>query len=275
MTKAAISSLSALGLCSLLVAAVTAGCGSGGSGARTGTGGSTGSGGSGATTGSGGSTGMGGSTGSGGSASTALDCTKGVAADPSRPLLTDFSDWDAPNGKWGMIGNLRGSKFGYMGAMSGSAVTATVDTTAMNLVLAGAVVTSDYAGGGMSFDSCVNTSQYTGIQFTLGGDVSGCDLFFQVQTSEQQASTGGACVKAADGTGCYSFPKKQLTFAPGPVTVMFSDLSGGKPTDPAAIAAEIVGLQWQFQSPGNVPDGGTQAGCPAVNMTIDDVSFVK
>src|SRR6478609_3679160 len=170
MTKAAIRSLSALGLCSLLVAAVTAGCGSSSGGPRTGSGGSTGSGG--AVTGAGGS-GMGGSTGSGGSASTALDCTKGVAADPARALLTDFSDWDAPNGKWGMIGNLRGSKFGYMGAMSGSAVTATVDTTAGNLVLAGAVVASDYAGGGMSFDSCVNTSQYTGVQFTLGGDVSG------------------------------------------------------------------------------------------------------
>ena len=37
---------------------------------------------------------------------------------------------------------------------------------------------------------------------------------------------------------------------------------------------EIVGLQWQFQSPGNVPDGGTQAGCPAVNMTVDDVTLV-
>jgi hypothetical protein len=240
-------------------AVVAVNCG-GSSGARTGTGGSS-------ATGAGGTAGSGGSStgngGAGGSSTSTLSCSPGV--NPARALLTDFSDWDNTAGKWGMIGNLRGSKFPYVGTNANTSMAAAVTNGA--LVLSGNVAAGDYAGGGMSFDSCVNTTTYHGIQFTLGGTVAGCDLSFNVQTFEQQANTnGGGCDKST--SSCYSFPKKTLTFSTNPITVMFSDLSGGMPTDPAAIAAEIVGLQWQFQSP--APTSTPPPAVDAGTITTDD-----
>jgi hypothetical protein len=250
---------------SLVVLAMFAGsvvavnCG-GSSGARTGTGGSS-------ATGAGGGAGSGGSGsgGAGGSSTTGgLQCNPGL--DPARALITDFSDWDNTAGKWGMINGLRGSKFGYSGAdKTNSVVTAAVTNGA--LVLSGMVAASDYAGGGMSFDSCVNTTMYHGIQFTLGGTTAGCDLVFNVQTFEQQSSgNGGGCDTTAGS--CYSFPKANLTFGTSPITVMFADLTnqGTMPT-----ASEIVGLQWQFQSPApkTTPPPATDAG---TTTTTDDGS---
>ena len=150
-------------------------------------------------------------------------------------------------------------------------MSATVDTTNQDLVLSGSVTAGDYAGGGMSFDVCVNTSTYTGVQFTLGGSVAGCDLYFDVQTFEEKpAGPGqvGGCT-----TGCYVFPSTKLQSTTGAVTVSFTSLAGGLPA-PAAIANEIVGLQWQFQSPAPVGDGG-QLGCTGINLTITNVSFVS
>jgi hypothetical protein len=139
------------------------------------------------------------------------------------------------------------------------------------MVLSGSVLPGDYSGGGMSFDQCVNTSIYTGVQFTLGGTTAGCDLYLQIQTFEEQSTSNrGGCT-----TGCYSFPSSpKLTSTSGVVTVHFADLTGGKPTTPAAITAEIVGLQWQFQSPAPIGDGG-QPGCTGISLTITNVSFVS
>jgi hypothetical protein len=43
----------------------------------------------------------------------------------------------------------------------------------------------------------------------------------------------------------------------------------GLPATAAAMRAEIVGLQFQLQSP-----GALQPSCLGVNMTIDDLQFV-
>ena len=240
-------------------------------GGSTGSGGSTNSGGTTATTG--GTTGTGGAT--AGGATAAPTCTPGVS--PATPLITDFSATGAARwhplvggGKWGTIGALSGSIFSY--APSNSTMNATVDTTSENLVLAGTVAAGDFANGGMSFDACVNTTTYTGVQFTLGGSVAGCDLYFQVQTfDEKPAGSGqvGGCT-----TGCYVFPGTKLTSTSGVVSVPFANLSGGQLTTEPAIANEVVGLQWQFQSPAPVGDGG-QLGCTGINLTITNVSFVS
>jgi hypothetical protein len=180
-------------------------------------------------------------------------------------------------GKWGTSWNLMGSVYAFSGSMLtdggvATSIKSTVSLTAMNLGLAGTVAAADYGGGGMSFDTCVNTTTYTGVQFTLGGTTGGCDLFFQVQTFEEQGKTNhGGCDDSVSGN-CYKFPQVKLATTTGPVTVRFADLTGGMPVGAAAIAAEIVGLQWQFQSAAPVADGG-QIDCPA-NLTIDDVMFV-
>jgi hypothetical protein len=138
--------------------------------------------------------------------------------------------------------------------------------------LTGTVVAGDYAFGLLSFDRCVNTHTYTGITFTISGDAAGCDLYFLLQTFEQQGvSNKGGC---ATGGSCYVFPRKKVavTATATPTTVAFSELTDGVPTSPDAMKAEIVGLQWQFQSP-PPPDGGTQATCAGINVTLDDIGF--
>ena len=264
----------------LALAASAAGCGGSPGGERPGSGGTTATGG---TTGSGGVPGSGGTTGTsastGGATSTggttgpaALSCAAGYS--PASPALTDFSatasGWHATAGKWGTAGNLTGSGFNY--ASTGSTISWKVDTAAENFVLYGDVLApGGYGGGGMSFDQCVNTSTYTGVQFTLGGTVQGCTLKLQVQTYSQQATdNGGGCA-----SNCYGFPNKTLTSATGPVTVKFAELAGtGQPATAADLAKEIIGLQWQFESPPPVGDGG-QPNCTGINLTIDDVSFVS
>jgi hypothetical protein len=176
---------------------------------------------------------------------------------------------------------LTGSIFAFAGSASTfdandpqdrKTMSASVDTTNQDLVLAGTVAASDYAGGGMSFDQCVNTTVYTGVQFTLGGTVAGCDLYFYAQTFDEKGSGPGQVGGCT--TGCYVFPGVKLTSTTGPVTVHFSDLKGGQLTTATSIANEIVGLQWQFNSPAPVGDGG-QSGCTGVALTVTNVSFVS
>jgi len=123
----------------------------------------------------------------------------------------------------------------------------------------------------MSFDQCVNTTAYSGVQFTLGGSVAGCDLYFYVQTFDEKMPGNGQIGGCT--TGCYVFPGMKLTSATGLVTVPFAAVSGGQLTSAAAIQNEMVGLQWQFDSPAPVGDGG-QPGCTGIALTITDVTFV-
>jgi hypothetical protein len=153
-----------------------------------------------------------------------------------------------------------------------------VDNTAHAFLLSGAVDAGGYGGGGLSFDECVNTAAYSGIQFTLGGTTGGCDVVLQVQTFEQKPSDAtpkGGCVADAGTGGCYSFPQAKLPATTGTITVKFADLAGGKPLGAAEITKEMVGLQWQFQSPPPpAVDGGVQPACTGIAMTITDVKFV-
>jgi hypothetical protein len=273
---------------SSMLAASAVGCGSGGGerpGANGGTAGTPDTTASGGAVANGGVTGNGGVTANGGvtSTSTAPSCTP--AFSPTPGLITDFSSspagWHAAygGGKWGAIGVFTGSIFSFAGPKSTKTangtsyaeMAASVDTTAAAMVLAGDVASGDYAGGGLSFDECVNTTTYTGVQFTLGGTVAGCDLYFYVQTfDEKPAGPGqvGGCT-----TGCYVFPGAKLTSTTGVVSVPLATLTGGQLTTAAAIANEMVGIQWQFDSPAPQGDGG-QPACTGVNLTITNVSFV-
>ena len=286
MDKMAVNLRRTLTVSSILVlAASAAGCGGSSGGERPGTGGTTGTpqttAGGGATASGGTTAAVGGTPATGGAItapattapSTVLSCSPGVS--PAAPLLTDFSSgtsgWHATVGKWGATGNLIGSIFSYNGGQAGSTMNAAVDTVGQDLVLSGNVLAGDYSGGGMSFDQCVNTSTYTGVQFTLGGSTAGCDLYLDVQTFDEQGTANkGGCT----GSSCYAFPNEKLTSTTGVVTVHFSDLTGGVLITQPAIRNEIVGLQWQFQSPAPVGDGG-QLGCTGIALTITNVSFVS
>jgi hypothetical protein len=284
----------------LALAALAAGCGS--SDTRPGTGGTPAGGTSaaggttaiggtpvsgGTTTPTGGTTTAGGTTAAAGTSGTSTGPSCTPAFSPATALITDFSSgpagWHAglAGGKWGTLGVLTGSIFGFAGTASTFPATdplgrktmnATVDATNQDMVLSGDVAASDYAGGGMSFDQCVNTTVYTGVQFTLGGTVAGCDLYFYVQTFDEKGSGPGQVGGCT--TGCYVFPGEKLTSTTGAVTVHFSDLKGGQLTTATSIANEIVGLQWQFNSPAPVGDAG-QSGCTGIALTVTNVSFVQ
>jgi hypothetical protein len=262
------------------------GCGGGSGSTRPGSGGTTGSAG---TTGSGGATGSAGTTGSvagttgtaGTSGTAALPCT----ANPTTALITNFGTavgdgGVTANGSWGTSGQLTGSVFGYPGSKTNdagvkSSVTAKVTpATGMNLELSGTVVAADYAGGGMAFGTCVDSTNWTGIQFTLGGTSNGCSITFQLQTESQEpTSAKGTCTASS----CYNFPQVPITIpatAGTPTIVKFSDLAGtGMPSAAADFEKEMFGLQWQFTSAAP-PDGGMQVGC-SPDMTITDVMWVS
>ena len=193
---------------------------------------------------------------------------------PPIALLSDFglSTWSPTTLTWGLPGNLTGSIFVYRGVSAGSFL-ATVSTgNAPALVLSGTVAAGDYAGGGMAFDRCVNTTVYTGFTFTLGGTAAGCQVFFQVLTfSQQSVLNRGSCNPST--MTCFVFPKVQVQVGAAPNVVRFSDLANtGLPAAPAAIAAEMLAVQWQVQSA--AAGAGPATACSNVNLTIDDVSFI-
>jgi hypothetical protein len=105
----------------------------------------------------------------------------------------------------------------------------------------------------------------------LGGTTGGCDLIFNVQTFDEKppgTNQVGGCT-----SNCYVFPNAKLTSTSGAMTVSFSTLTGGQLIVATALQNEMVGLQWQFQSPAPIGDGG-QPGCDGINLTITNVSFV-
>jgi hypothetical protein len=99
------------------------------------------------------------------------------------------------------------------------------------------------AAVGLFFPSvdCVNASAYTGISFTVTGDLGGCDIAFQIDdvedTTPGQSSGTGHC-DASNCSNPYSFITKTGTFM-----VPFTALAGGTPgitVDPTAIES----IQW-------------------------------
>jgi hypothetical protein len=205
-------------------------------------------------------------------------CVPGLS--PAVALLTNFSPptWNDALAVWGTAGNLTGKIFRYGGGktLDGGATTLmappSVDTAAANpaLSIRGDVVSADYAGIGMSFDQCVNTTAYGGLRFTLAGTAAGCDLFLQLQTySQLPVANNGACT-----ANCFQFPRMRLATGSSPVTVTFAALAGsGLPATADGMRAEIVGLQLQLQSPTPI-GGGVQPSCLGINLTLDDVQLV-
>jgi hypothetical protein len=262
----------------LLASLALVGCGGSGQ-TRPGTGGTTGNGGSSSTGGSTGTGGAGATTGSGGTggAAMALPCT----SNPTEQLITNFGSAAGdggvtPSGMWGTTGQLTGTVFGYPGTMKNdagvmSSIGASIDKTSGLLKFSGTVNPADYAGGGMAFGTCVNTTNWTGIQFTLGGTSDGCNITFQLQTESQEPPMQkGTCTASS----CYDFPQIPVTIpTDGSATVIhFIDLTGtGMPASPSDFEKEMFGLQWQFTS-ATPPDGGVQVGCKPM-MTISNVMW--
>ncbi|HVV52322.1 MAG TPA: LamG domain-containing protein [Polyangia bacterium] len=131
--------------------------------------------------------------------------------------------------------------------------------------------TQSFLGVGLFFVNppCLDASAYTGVQFTITGDLGTCSLAFGVVTSEDNSVANGPVgVCAAGPNGCFGPFSAPLVPATGTTTVAFADLAGGAP-QPTADPSALNGVQWTL----DVPTDGVTAPCVA-NFTISDVSFV-
>ena len=215
-----------------------------GTGGKVGTGGAgTGGAGTGGAPGTGGA-GTGGAPGTGGA--TGYTCASPIV--PASGYVTNFTDWNSTTARWG-TGTLIGTIAAYASTNPAATMTATVAGTPPGLHLAGSVTSTGYAGGILTFLSCVTTASFTKVLFDVYGSAAGCTIDLQLETFDQRPSNQsppGGCDPA--GT-CYTFPHKSavvdsttLTTTPKTVTTTLNTMTNWT----AAEGAQIVGVRWQF-----------------------------
>jgi len=195
--------------------------------------------------------------------------------------VTDFgpADWSTTNGKWCDASGLQGSRFSYSGGPDGMSTNMNaVDTAMGNLLLTLTAGSAGYAGGGITFEGCVDVSTYNAISFTAfvsSGSVTGCNFKVQMRTFEQLPTSNnppGGC--DPDAGSCYGFPASpNLTLGSSAqtFTTKFADMTGATHVNP--IPGQLVGLQWQLESGMAATEGGAQPICTA-EIRIDDIAFV-
>jgi hypothetical protein len=189
--------------------------------------------------------------------------------------VVDFSagEWNRTTSLWCDSHGLGGGIGAFAG--TGSTAMAAVDTTALNLKLNLTVAAGQYAGGYISFDSCVDASSFNSVQFTASitaGSLTNCGWQVQLQTQDERPSTatnpsGGTC-NAAMAT-CSRYPVSALAAATATATAFTARFTSFN--NPAgstiATASQIVGVQWQVNS-------SNGSGTCTVELRIDNVKFV-
>jgi hypothetical protein len=122
---------------------------------------------------------------------------------------------------------------------------------------------NNWLGVGLPLSGCVDASAYTGVRFTITGDLGTCGLaFVAVPTEQAFVSNGGSCTTPS----CWS--PASAPFGVGTTTVRFADLNGGSPPGPVD-PSRLLDIQWQMSA----PTDGVTAPCMAT-FTISDISFV-
>jgi Concanavalin A-like lectin/glucanases superfamily len=121
-----------------------------------------------------------------------------------------------------------------------------------------------FVGFGFPFINppCADASAFTGVTFTVTGDLGNCALRLSLVPSEDNSTAFGP-EGVCTASQCFGPLSAPLTT--GTTTVHFTDLTGGSPVatvDPTA----LNDIQWTL----NVPTDGTA--CVA-NFTVSDVSF--
>jgi hypothetical protein len=194
---------------------------------------------------------------------------------PTSPVITDFSDaLSTPSDiLFGTAPNLGGGTFTY--AAPGltppalSLVPAPPGSTGQGLAVSESTGTptdpqNAYSGFGLGFDMCVDASAYTGIQFTIGGNIGNCALTFAAQFSEDNSVTDNPMFGSCTSASC--FPPSSAPFGLGTTTVDFADVFGGSP-DMVVDARALTAVQWNF-----APTDGVSA-CTA-ELVVTNIEFV-
>jgi hypothetical protein len=203
-----------------------------------------------------------------------LDCSATGALKLPDGHVADFSspEWNSSTSKWCDADGLRGTVFSYSAAAP-SAATATVDTTAQNLKLNLTVGATGYAGGGLTFDSCVNASSFTSVQFTAtltAGSLTNCVWQVQLQTQDQRDATatnpsGGTCA-----SNCYRYPAATALAFPTATATTYREtytLFNNPASSTISTPTQVVGVQWQVNS------GVNGTGTCTAELRIDNIVF--
>jgi hypothetical protein len=223
----------------------------------------------------------------------AVACPKATVA-----LLTDFTyvDDGKPETKLGasfgdFTKTFSGSTFVYPG--EGKTYPLTSDVTMDNWHLSGTI--GDYSGFGLSFANCAlaDASAFKGISFTLSGSVEmGGTLTVNVGTAANDITSAwlnahkmageadkhgfGRCTPPGDNQydgSCAAGAKTvEVSETPTTVTVLWADLTGGKPS--ATInPAEITFITWALPAPAGA--GTTAPTTYKADIVVDDLKFVE
>jgi len=238
--------------------------------------------------GTGGSTGAGGAVGAGGS--TGAAATDGTACLPiATALISDFTyapsdagTTDTTKVRFGAPGKLEGGTAVWTNATT----PLTSDMTQNNWHISGDI--SNYSGFNLYFDNCshLDASAYKGISFKISGSLGGGSLVMGMGTlndtvaaswliskndTSAKATDPGRCVPTS-GTNKYdqqtcadSTVAIPVTATPTPVSLAWTDFTGGKPISYVE-PKDIISIYWYFVwSTGSYP----------VDITIDDLSFIN
>jgi hypothetical protein len=197
---------------------------------------------------------------------------------PANGLIADFSPvGGGANGQGiqipGGIVTYDSSKLGGTGSL-----TYTITGGSLNIrVSAPAISRPQFLGAIVQFDSCIDASAFTGIQFTISGSFSDCGLVYMTGDVEHEDVTISSSF-ASGPAGSYPPQKKfsvaDLASTPRTIKQPFvgSDIQGNPatPIDPT----KLVLTSWQFIVPIAADDGSTTPMCTG-NLTIDDIKFYR
>jgi len=128
---------------------------------------------------------------------------------------------------------------------------------------------NSFFGFGLAFINppCLDASRYTGVQFTITGDLGTCAIALSLVPSQNNSVAFSSFGSCPAGAGCFGPFSGPLTA--GTNVVRFSDISGGSPLD-SLDPTDLNDIVWNM----NVPTDGITAPCVA-SFTISDVSFVS
>jgi hypothetical protein len=202
-------------------------------------------------------------TGTGG-AGTTNSCSGKTNPAPTNGVIADFVGTAADAGIE-IVGGI--STYGTAGVPT-STPTYTISGGALKITEnADATAAAQYVGTVLYFNNCVDAHAFSGIEFTVGGTVSGCTVQYSANYTGADATATdpkGSCTLAS----CYS-PQKTLTIpaTPTQMQIAWADTgTNGSPVGPVDPTA-LTSTQWQF----TIPAAGTSP-CTA-NLTITNVKF--
>jgi hypothetical protein len=202
-----------------------------------------------------------------------LNCSKPKMLLPDGHV-TNFSSAELTGtNTWCDASRFHGSTFSFKGNKPMTDTNANrIDPEDGSLKLSLTVSAGSYGGGGLAFESCLDATEFTGVQFSVAvssGSLTGCTYQLQLQTFEQRPTSQnppGAC--DMNTASCYNFPAATGLAAPSAdpanptlVTIPFSSFGASQSPAPA----QLVGLQWQVNA--------APAGC-TVELRIDDIDFI-